>query len=326
MKWKWQAEQMTKMSTVKTLIVLVLCFSLSACKMLDVSDISRFRESDDGKVSSSDGKSNVKRHETQPNMSSGEDYAKNDISSSAQTNSDTQIENIFSNNFSGCGGNVSYGYYNYSTGENFIKNSRKMKSASVIKLFIMEYAYSLMEKEEISSDTQVSGAKLSSLIESMITISDNNATNALIDYFTMDKLNAYFAENGYNDTTIGRRMLDFDAQKAGKDNFTSVNDVMKFLNKLYANKGNKYSDDMLSVMSRQKVSTKIRRNMPTDVKICNKTGELSDVENDAGIVFTQNGDFAVVFIVNSTDTYNVQNAIAKTTRQLYDKIITPVVR
>ena len=313
---------MTKINPLRLAILMVVCFSLSACKAIE---ILRFKAPDaivSKDVASSGAEHNKPAEKKTYSDSSVLPNEPDNVSvSSAQKSEKTETELIFNRNFASCSGRVSYAYHNYESGESFTHNSQRMKSASVIKLFIMEYAYSLIESGELLPDTPVSGSRVSALIESMITVSDNNATNALISYFTMDKLNAYFADSGYSDTSLGRKMLDFEAQKKGNDNFTSANDVMKFLNKLYSNKDKSPYSDMLDVLSRQKISTKIRRDMPANVKICNKTGELSDVENDAGIVFTENGDFAVVFIVNSSDSGNVQNIIAKTTRRLYDDII-----
>ena len=155
----------------------------------------------------------------------------------------------------------------------------------------------------------------------MITVSDNYSTNVLIDYFTMEKLNEFFAENGYTDTKIERRMLDYDAMAQGKDNYTSINDVMRFLDKLYKNKDIFPYADMIDIMINQQRRNKIPAYLPETTIIANKTGELSDVENDIGIVFSEKGDFAVAFLLTSlTDTYSARIAISDCTKYLYNLI------
>ena len=47
----------------------------------------------------------------------------------------------------------------------------------------------------------------------MIIHSDNTATNLMIDRLGMDRVNRYLKEHGYKDTTLRRKMMDFDAAK-----------------------------------------------------------------------------------------------------------------
>ncbi len=58
----------------------------------------------------------------------------------------------------------------------------------------------------------------------MICLSDNTATNILIDYIGMDKINECIKEKGFTGTVLGRKMMDAEARKAGKDNFTTPKD------------------------------------------------------------------------------------------------------
>lgn len=59
----------------------------------------------------------------------------------------------------------------------------------------------------------------------MIIHSDNTATNLMIDRLGMDRVNRYLKEHGYKDTTLRRKMMDFDAAKKGAENMTTVRDV-----------------------------------------------------------------------------------------------------
>lgn len=70
------------------------------------------------------------------------------------------------------------------------------------------------------------GQSVQSLIDLMITVSDNDATNTLIDYVGMATLNSYFVEQGYSSTKLQRKML-----VQGEENFTSLQETMKFLKK-----------------------------------------------------------------------------------------------
>lgn len=205
-------------------------------------------------------------------------------------------------------------------------DSGPVPAASVIKLFVMEYAYSCITAGTVTPETQIEGIALSRLIADMITVSDNEATNKLIRYFTMDAMNAYFKEQGYSDTALNRYMLDTEAMNNGKDNVSSVKDVMLFLDRLYQKRNQTPCSDMLEIMKRQTRANKIRKNMPDGVAIANKTGELpGKVENDVGIIFGGTVDFQVVYLISDVqDNEDVQNKIANTTLKLYELIETKV--
>lgn len=194
---------------------------------------------------------------------------------------------------------VQYGVY-YFNEDKLISsnNSAATPSASVIKVFIMNYAYDQLAAGTLTADTLIQGQTLESWLYPMIQNSDNAATNALIDHFGMAALNSYFQAQGYGDTRLERRMLDFAAQSQGLENYTSLNDTLTFLQKLYHNQGAYPYSQMLTIMKGQQVRTKIPSQMPAGLVIANKTGELDTVENDIGIVFDPQHPFAISVLSN----------------------------
>lgn len=215
-------------------------------------------------------------------------------------------------------GDVQWGYKLFSANEEDMTESKAVPSASVIKVFIMEYAFDQIGKGELKLTDELSGGTVESLVRAMITRSDNDATNTLIETFGMEKMNQFIQKQGYQDTKIQRKMLDTEAQKEGRDNFTSVKDVMKFLDKLYQNRDQEHYRSMMEIMTAQEVRTKIPLKFPPDVVIANKTGELSNVENDIGILFGQKGDYAIAFLCSDlADTAMARNAISEAAYQFY---------
>ncbi|WP_288218013.1 serine hydrolase, partial [uncultured Fusobacterium sp.] len=122
-------------------------------------------------------------------------------------------------------------------------------SASLIKLFILLAINNsnLDNKIKIDKKDIVAGegalGKLSGnltlsvrdLATLMIILSDNMATNILIDYLSMDYINNIIRENGFKSTILQRKMLDFKAAKEGRENYTSPRDVYQVLKLLYKN-------------------------------------------------------------------------------------------
>ncbi|RSU14403.1 hypothetical protein CBF29_03390 [Vagococcus elongatus] len=213
-----------------------------------------------------------------------------------ETSDDTEKEVLDDSGLLANAAQVSYGVY-YFNNDTYISNNNNapMVSASVIKVFIMSYIY----EKGIGLQVTSAGESLSSLTQRMIQSSDNHATNTIIDYLGMDVLNQYFEESGYFDTQIQRKMLDEQARSLGKENYTSLNDTMSFLKKIYQNKDSAPYSLMLEVMAGQQIRTKIPRKLPANIVVANKTGELPAVENDIGLVLSVPDPFAIVVLSNN---------------------------
>ena len=164
----------------------------------------------------------------------------------------------------------------------------------------------------------------------MITASDNDAANALVnmlgygdDATGMDVVNSFCQAHGYTSTSMGRLLLQ---DNTYGDNYTSVSDCGHFLKEIYqGNAGTadttlSHTDAMYSLLKMQERRNKIPANLPEGVKVANKTGELDDVENDAGIIYsTAKGiDLVVCFMSqNLTDSGAAQASIAQDARLIY---------
>lgn len=218
-------------------------------------------------------------------------------------------------------GNWAVYVYDLVKGSESSIDNRRMQAASLIKLYIMGAVYE--NYEDLIS--QYGQGTVDAYLYSMITISDNDAANALVNYLGggdsslgMSIVNDYCMEHGYFETHMGRLLLhsnEFD------DNYTSVADCGHFLLQVYDGntEDNPYADSMYSLLKAQQRRNKIPAQMPEGVSIANKTGELDDVENDAGILYNSTNDLIVVFMSeNLSDVGSAQYTIASLSRQIYD--------
>ena len=140
----------------------------------------------------------------------------------------------------------------------------------------------------------------------------------------MRAVNAFCASHGYSSTSMGRLLLQ--SNEYG-DNYTSVSDCGHFLKEIYQSCADTSSDpilahaeDMYALLKQQQRSNKIPADLPEGVKVANKTGELSNVENDAGILYDTNSgnDLVICFLSeNLTDTAAAQSTIAQLSRTIY---------
>lgn len=226
--------------------------------------------------------------------------------STTQQTSQTKIAQLDTEGLTANAEQVYYGVYYFKSGQEFSShNSAPTVSASVIKVFIMEYVFSQGDLNQ-----QVQGKTIHDWIIPMIQQSDNEATNVLIDFFGMESLNQFFQAQGYLDTRLERKMLDTVARNSGKENYTSLNDCMAFLKKLYLKQENYPQSAMLDIMKGQTVRTKIPSKLPSEIVVANKTGELDNAENDIGLVLSEENPFAIAVLTkNFTNVEKIQSAI-----------------
>jgi beta-lactamase class A len=118
----------------------------------------------------------------------------------------------------------------------------------------------------------------------MIGVSDNMATNKLISLLGMEKINVKLAELGMKDTVLGRKMMDFEAKKQGRDNFTSCADMLILFSHLY-NQPEKYTE-ALGILKRQQLNNQLAGWLDLDeFEFAHKTGELPGLRHDIGIMY-----------------------------------------
>jgi len=128
----------------------------------------------------------------------------------------------------------------------------------------------------------------------MISVSDNSATNIIIERVGMENVNALLDSLGLTHTRLRRKMMDLKAAGEGRENVASPREFMLLLEALYRGKvlNKQFTEDFFKLLSVHKESY-IPRELPEDLRIANKPGELEGVRNDSGIVFTGSRPFVI---------------------------------
>jgi beta-lactamase class A len=141
------------------------------------------------------------------------------------------------------------------------------------------------------SVTRLTNRDLATMV---VAVSDNSATNVLIDRVGMDNVNALMAANGLEHTRLQRKMMDLKAAGEGRENISTPREMMTLLENIYKEKllNHEMSQDLLRLLSTHKDSW-IPRDLPPDLRVANKPGALEGVRNDSGIVFAQNRPFVI---------------------------------
>lgn len=168
-------------------------------------------------------------------------------------------------------------------------------------------------------------AKIYTLIYQMIIQSSNLATNLIIDLVGAQHANKSMHELGANDIRVLRGVEDTKAFRAGMNNTTTAYDQMIIFSKMAEGKvvSKTASDAMISILLDQKFKDKIPAKLPKSVKVAHKTGWITGVNHDAGIVFLPDGR-KYVLVLLSKELGNDKAAVksmAKVSRMVYDYVM-----
>ncbi len=134
----------------------------------------------------------------------------------------------------------------------------------------------------------------------MITVSSNLATNILIDLVDAKKATATMRRLGANDIQVLRGVEDNKAYDLGLNNTTTAFDLALIFEKIARGKplGKKASKEMLNILFDQKFNEIIPAKLPADAKVAHKTGSITGVQHDSGIVFLADGNKYVLVLLS----------------------------
>ena len=236
-------------------------------------------------------------------------------------------------------GHVGFYYKNLVTGYEYgVRENESYLAASVIKLPLylhilrqaaegklnMAQQLTVTEEDKVpicGALTLFSGdvtADIRSLCHLMISISDNTATNKLIDFCGIEELSKSFRTMGLEKTVLNRKMFDFEKSKQGLQNYICPKEIAMLLEQLYHNEfvSGKVCREAMDILLQQQVDHKLNGKLCNAVPVAHKTGEDDNLSNDVGIVFAEE-PFIVCFAGHDTDVYRWEDLMRRATYDLY---------
>ena len=166
---------------------------------------------------------------------------------------------------------------------------------------------------------------LRDLATMMVAVSDNAATNVLIDRVGMPNVNAMLDTLGLTHTRLRRKMMDLEAAKQGRENISTPREMMMLLDAIYHGKvlSKESTEDFFKVLSTNKDSW-IPRDLPAGLKIANKPGALEAVRNDSGVVFVEGRPYVIcvmtAFLRNEHEGEQAISQISLETWRMFDRL------
>jgi beta-lactamase class A len=171
----------------------------------------------------------------------------------------------------------------------------------------------------------VTRVTLRDLATMMVAVSDNAATNVLIDRAGMQNVNAMLDSLGLPHTRLRRKMMDLEAAKQGRENISTPREMMTLLDAIYHGKllSKESTADFFKVLSTNKQSF-LPRELPPDLKVANKPGELEAVRNDSGIVFVEGRPYVICvmtsFLRNEREGEEAITRVSLETWRMFDRL------
>jgi beta-lactamase class A len=190
---------------------------------------------------------------------------------------------------------------------------RRFVAASTVKIVIMVQLYrdaeagirSLADPYRLGDADRAPGSgvmlhlhagmefTLGDLAYLMISISDNTATNVLIDVLGMGRIGTTMADLGMSRSTIGRKMMGRAAQGGERENWATPADYATAIAALLADRAASPGScaAMRELLEKQQNERRIARWLPKEARPRwgSKTGSVAGVVNDVGFVVTPAG-------------------------------------
>jgi beta-lactamase class A len=254
----------------------------------------------------------------------------------AQTKPDSSLDAAVKREIASFPGTVTLAAKNLTTGTTYALGAEQpTRTASTVKLAItVECFYEAAEGKlkwtepiKLTEDEKVSGSgilqdlspgdelPIRDMVDVMIVLSDNTATNLILNRITGNAVNARMAQLGFQQIRVMRKILGdgndlkpypsgITEEGAKQENKkwgigrSSPQEMLMLLQKLYNGElvNKQASDEMLAILKRQRDHNGIGRDMK-DVTIASKSGALDHLRSDVGIVYSKPGPIAMAITV-----------------------------
>ena len=219
---------------------------------------------------------------------------------------------------------------NLDTGKEYcLRCDEPTRTASTIKLAIMAEAFRQVAEGKVKWDEELLLTKekkvggsgvlgefsdntkldLKTAVNLMIVVSDNTATNLVLDKIGADNVNAFMDQLGLTNVRSMRKIGGGGDSKAwlndpsarlfglGK---STPREMVRLVEMMETGKlvSKEASAEMIAIMRRQQLKDGIGRGVPDSVPVASKSGALDRFRADVGIVYTRRGRIAMAIYID----------------------------
>jgi len=168
-----------------------------------------------------------------------------------------------------------------------------------------------------------STVKIGELADCMITSSSNLATNLLLDLVGIEQATRVVREAGINGVELRRGVADDKAHERGLNNETTAEGMVELLAVFRGEFLSKTTrDQAIQILLKQRFTSMIPAGLPSHATVAHKTGEISTVCHDAGIVYLPEREPYIVAILTevNSDSDGRRETVAKISQAVYEVV------
>ncbi|HEX6315349.1 MAG TPA: serine hydrolase [Gemmatimonadaceae bacterium] len=158
----------------------------------------------------------------------------------------------------------------------------------------------------------------------MIILSDNTATNVVIDAVGMGRVTERMASLGLSDIRLRRKMMDAAAVARGDENIASPASLAAMAERLWQGDGLSDASRAMAHDILRQVSGQVRSAVPGSVRVFSKTGSLSGVRAEAAVVDVAGRPFSIAvmttYLARDEDGNTLIHDIASAAHRYFDRI------
>jgi beta-lactamase class A len=158
----------------------------------------------------------------------------------------------------------------------------------------------------------------------MITTSSNLATNLLLDVVGLDAIRDTLERLNLDGIELKRGVEDICAWEAGINNRVTATGLLHALRAIEEKRAISAtaSEEMLVILNGQEFKRGIPAGLPEDARVAHKTGEMSTVAHDAGIVYLEGREPYVLVVLTEWPAHEGkrQDTIASISRSIYKRV------
>jgi len=163
------------------------------------------------------------------------------------------------------------------------------------------------------------------LMREMITASSNLATNILIEKVGAERTTQTMRRYGADRIQVRRGVEDLKAYRQGLNNETSAHDLLVILEQIARRNAvnEEASDEMIAILKEQTYDDVIPARLPDSVEVAHKTGWITGLHHDSGIVFVPDGPTYVLVLLsqNLEDEEAGIETLARISRMIFDFVV-----
>jgi len=155
----------------------------------------------------------------------------------------------------------------------------------------------------------------------MIGLSDNSATNTLIELVGMKNVTNTMHSLGFSNTRLQRKMIDQPASLRNEENISTPAEAVRIMKLLYEGKfiDKSTSEEILSILKNNPIAnSKIANGLPANVKLAFKPGGMGGVSTEWAIVYLSNRPYAIAIMENYKTSATPTGVFSALSKRVFD--------